>query len=147
MKNDNDHPRSGPSTRSASVSLPAPLGSNGIRSNAANGTQARFRLALVSLLSAGIGLLAGGVAYVLYRLIGLFTNIFFFHRLDDHFTSARLNQLGLWVILIPVVGGLIVSQIITLYLTPVVYTYMAQVQTWLKRGRQASQAAPAVTAG
>src|SRR5579871_4810387 len=111
MKNDHDHPRSGPSARSSSSSSssPAPLGSNGIRSNAANGTPARFRLALVSILSAGIGLLAGGVAYVLYRLIGLVTNIFFFHRLDDHFTSARLNQLGLWVIVIPVIGGLIVG--------------------------------------
>jgi HAE1 family hydrophobic/amphiphilic exporter-1 len=31
-----------------------------------------------------------------------------------------------------VVGGLIVSQLITLYLTPVVYTYMAQLQARLK---------------
>ena len=32
-----------------------------------------------------------------------------------------------------VVGGLIFSQLVTLYLTPVVYTYMAQFQTWLHR--------------
>jgi HAE1 family hydrophobic/amphiphilic exporter-1 len=32
-----------------------------------------------------------------------------------------------------VVGGLIFSQLVTLYLTPVFYTYMAQLQTWLKR--------------
>src|SRR4051812_10878522 len=31
-----------------------------------------------------------------------------------------------------VVGGLLFSQLVTLYLTPVFYTYMAQVQTWLK---------------
>src|SRR6185436_12735113 len=31
-----------------------------------------------------------------------------------------------------VVGGLIFSQLVTLYLTPVVYTYMAQFQSWLK---------------
>jgi multidrug efflux pump subunit AcrB len=30
-----------------------------------------------------------------------------------------------------VVGGLLFSQLVTLYLTPVVYTYMAQVQAWL----------------
>lgn len=30
-----------------------------------------------------------------------------------------------------VVGGLIFSQLVTLYLTPVVYTYMAQLQAWL----------------
>jgi HAE1 family hydrophobic/amphiphilic exporter-1 len=31
-----------------------------------------------------------------------------------------------------VVGGLLFSQLVTLYLTPVVYTYMAQLQTWVK---------------
>ena len=33
-----------------------------------------------------------------------------------------------------VVGGLLFSQLVTLYLTPVVYTYMAQVQAWLRGG-------------
>jgi HAE1 family hydrophobic/amphiphilic exporter-1 len=30
-----------------------------------------------------------------------------------------------------VVGGLVFSQLVTLYLTPVIYTYMAQFQHWL----------------
>jgi HAE1 family hydrophobic/amphiphilic exporter-1 len=45
-----------------------------------------------------------------------------------------------------VVGGLVFSQLVTLYLTPVVYTYMAQFQTWLKRGSAAQELTPA-TAG
>jgi HAE1 family hydrophobic/amphiphilic exporter-1 len=40
-----------------------------------------------------------------------------------------------------VVGGLLFSQLVTLYLTPVVYTYMAQVQGWL-RNRSAASALP-----
>jgi chloride channel protein, CIC family len=70
---------------------------------------ADFRLVLISGLSAGVGLLAGVVAFLLYRLIGVFTNLFFFHRLSSSFTSARFNHLGGWVILIPVVGGLVVG--------------------------------------
>jgi HAE1 family hydrophobic/amphiphilic exporter-1 len=35
-----------------------------------------------------------------------------------------------------VVGGLLFSQLVTLYLTPVVYTYMAQFQGWLQRDRK-----------
>ena len=31
-----------------------------------------------------------------------------------------------------VVGGLLFSQLVTLYLTPVFYTYMAQLQAWLQ---------------
>jgi chloride channel protein, CIC family len=70
---------------------------------------AQFRMVLVSFLAGGIGLLAGGVAFVLYRLIGLFTNLFFFHRWSWEFTSARLNHLGMWVIVVPVIGGIVVG--------------------------------------
>ena len=72
-------------------------------------TPAQFRMLLISGLAAGVGLMAGVVAYALYRLIGLFTNIFFFHRFSADFTSARLNQLGLWVIVIPVLGGIVIG--------------------------------------
>jgi H+/Cl- antiporter ClcA len=70
---------------------------------------AQFRLVLVSSLAAGIGLVAGGIAWILYKLIGLFTNLFFFHRWDTTFASARMNHLGPWVIVTPVIGGLIVG--------------------------------------
>jgi chloride channel protein, CIC family len=72
-------------------------------------TPAPFRMLLVSVLSAGIGLVAGVIAFVLYRLIGLFTNLFFFHRWSADFSSAQHNQLGWSVIFIPVIGGLIVG--------------------------------------
>ena len=81
------------------------LGVNG----AALPEKSQFRMVLISFLAAGIGLLAGLVAFVLYRLIGLVTNLFFFHRWAFDFTSARLNNLGLWVILIPVIGGIVVG--------------------------------------
>jgi HAE1 family hydrophobic/amphiphilic exporter-1 len=38
-----------------------------------------------------------------------------------------------------VVGGLVVSQLLTLYITPVFYIYMEQIQDWLKRRRTAKQ--------
>jgi H+/Cl- antiporter ClcA len=70
---------------------------------------AQFRMVLISFLAAGIGLLAGLVAFILYRLIGLFTNLFFFHRWAFDFVSPRLNTLGPWVILTPVIGGIVVG--------------------------------------
>lgn len=70
---------------------------------------AQFRMLLMSFLAGGIGLIAGLIAYVLYKLIGLFTNIAFYHRFVAEFISARHNQLGLWVIPIPVIGGIIVG--------------------------------------
>ena len=73
------------------------------------GDPAEFRMVLVSFLSGGIGLLAGVIAFLLYKLIGLITNIAFYHRFVANFVSARHNQMGLWVILIPVVGGIIVG--------------------------------------
>ncbi len=70
---------------------------------------AKFRLLLMSCLAAGIGLIAGGIAWILYKLIGLFTNLFFYHRFDTSFASAQMNHLGPWVIVTPVIGGLIVG--------------------------------------
>jgi CIC family chloride channel protein len=69
----------------------------------------QFRLALVSFLAGGIGLLAGVIALVLYKLIGLFTNLAYYHRWDFSFASPRLAPWGPWVILIPVIGGIVVG--------------------------------------
>jgi chloride channel protein, CIC family len=71
--------------------------------------QATFRMMWVSAFSAVIGLLAGLIAFVLYRLIGFFTNLAFFHHISWDFTSVRGNTLGPWVIVVPVVGGIIVG--------------------------------------
>jgi len=44
-----------------------------------------------------------------------------------------------------VVGGLLLSQVVTLYLTPAVYIYMDQFENWLKRGAQRRPAHASVT--
>src|SRR6202521_6444238 len=70
---------------------------------------AGFRLGFISLLAAVVGMIAGVVAFLLYNLIGLFTNLAFYHVWSFHFRSPAENQLGAWVIVIPVVGGIIVG--------------------------------------
>jgi len=69
----------------------------------------QFRLVLLSFLAAAIGILAGVIAYILYNLIGLITNIVFFHEFSFHFRSPQHSTLGLWVIIMPVIGGVIVG--------------------------------------
>jgi CIC family chloride channel protein len=68
-----------------------------------------YRLALVSLLAAGIGVLTAFIAYALYSLIGLFTNLAFYHVWSFQFRSPRHSPLGWWMILIPVVGGVLIG--------------------------------------
>lgn len=70
---------------------------------------AGFRIVTVSFLAGAIGLIAGIIAFLLYKLIGLFTNIAFYGHFSAAFVSARHNHLGWWVIPIPVIGGLIVG--------------------------------------
>src|ERR1700722_2777044 len=72
-------------------------------------TPTGFRLGYISLLAAVVGVVAGVVAFLLYNLIGLFTNLAFYHVWSFHFRSPADNQLGPWVIVIPVVGGIIVG--------------------------------------
>jgi HAE1 family hydrophobic/amphiphilic exporter-1 len=45
-----------------------------------------------------------------------------------------------------VVGGLLFSQLVTLYLTPVVYTYLAQLQQWIRSRRRAATLQPVIVA-
>jgi H+/Cl- antiporter ClcA len=70
---------------------------------------AQFRLGFISVLAALVGVISGVVAYLLYNLIGFFTNIAFYHVWSFHFVSAAENRLGLWVILVPTIGGLIIG--------------------------------------
>ena len=68
-----------------------------------------YRIGMISLLAAAIGCAAGLIAFVLYDLIGLFTNLAFYHEWSFHFRSPENSHLGYWVIVIPVIGGLIVG--------------------------------------
>ena len=63
----------------------------------------------MSLLAALIGILAGLVAYALYDLIGLFTNLAYYHEWSFHFRSPEHTAIGPWIIVTPVVGALIIG--------------------------------------
>lgn len=76
---------------------------------AAPGSEPGFRLGLISFLAAGIGILAGVIAYLLYDLIALISNVVFYHRVSIQFVGLRNEVLGYWVIVVPAIGGLIVG--------------------------------------
>jgi H+/Cl- antiporter ClcA/CBS domain-containing protein len=67
------------------------------------------RLLRVAAIAAVVGALSTGTAYLLLHLIRIFTNLFFFQKLSDAFHSPAENTLGLWVIIVPVIGGLIIG--------------------------------------
>jgi H+/Cl- antiporter ClcA len=67
------------------------------------------RLLLLTVLAAAVGLVAGGAAWVLLKLIGLITNLALFHRLAwkaPPFTELHRSP---WVVAAAVVGGVLVS--------------------------------------
>ncbi|WP_233834351.1 chloride channel protein [Paraburkholderia sp. ZP32-5] len=70
---------------------------------------ANARLPGIFALAACIGLISTLAAFVLLNLIRLFTNLFFFGTLSFVERSPATNTLGLWVIGVPVIGGLIVG--------------------------------------
>jgi chloride channel protein, CIC family len=67
------------------------------------------RVVFISLVSIVIAACAGLVAQGLTRLIGFITNLSFYGRISTDFTSPAYNHLGLWVIAVPVIGGIIVG--------------------------------------
>ena len=67
------------------------------------------RVIPLSLLAIFIGALAAGVAWALLKLISIFTNLFFYQRLSAEGISPALNHLGLWIILVPVVGAIVIG--------------------------------------
>jgi len=68
-----------------------------------------FRLGYISLVAVLVGIAAGIIAYILYDLIGLFTNLSYYHTWSFRFRSPEHTHLGYWIIFIPVIGGLIVG--------------------------------------
>ncbi|MBV9342900.1 MAG: chloride channel protein, partial [Acidobacteria bacterium] len=70
---------------------------------------ANRRVIFLSVMAIGIGVLSAFVALGLLRLIGLFTNLFFFQRWSTALVSPASNRLGLFEVAVPVVGAMIVG--------------------------------------
>ena len=67
------------------------------------------RLLRITVMAAVIGGLSTVAAYVLLDLIRFFTNLIFFQTLSVADRSPATHTLGAWVIVVPVLGGLIVG--------------------------------------
>jgi len=67
------------------------------------------RLMRITLMAAFIGTISTVAARVLLDLIRFFTNLFFFQTFSLAERSPATHTLGAWVIVVPVIGGLIVG--------------------------------------
>ena len=70
---------------------------------------ATIRIIPIGALAVVIGAFAAFVAAGLLKLIGFFTNLFFFQRLGTDLVSPEGHHLGAFVIAVPVVGALIIG--------------------------------------
>ncbi len=68
-----------------------------------------LRVVPISFLAILIGFVASLVAWLLLKLIGFFTNVFYYGRIDTALTSPAGNHLGVFAIAIPVIGALIIG--------------------------------------
>ena len=67
------------------------------------------RLLTVSGLAIAIGILSAFVALGLLKLIGFFTNLFFYQRVATELVSPAGHHLGFLVVAVPIIGGLIIG--------------------------------------
>jgi CIC family chloride channel protein len=68
-----------------------------------------IRVIPITLLAMLIGVFASYVAWFLLKLIGLFTNMFYYQRFDTALSSPAGNHLGVFAVAIPVIGSMIVG--------------------------------------
>src|ERR1700681_233054 len=68
-----------------------------------------WRVVPISLLATVIGVVCAFVALALLRLIGLFTNLFYFGRWSTAMVSPAGNHLGVYSIFIPIAGALVIG--------------------------------------
>ncbi len=69
------------------------------------------RLLLITSIAAVVGAFSTVTADLLLHAIRFFTNLFFFQKFSTTFTSPATHTLGAWVIVVPVIGGLIIGLI------------------------------------
>jgi chloride channel protein, CIC family len=68
-----------------------------------------WRVIPISALALAIGVVCAFVALALLRLIGLFTNLFYFGRWSTALVSPAGNHLGLYSVFVPIAGALIIG--------------------------------------
>ncbi len=69
----------------------------------------KTRLLFISLLAVGIGVCISFIAKLLVHLIDLITNLSFHHQFSFASSSPVTNTYGIFVIIVPVIGGIIVG--------------------------------------
>jgi len=69
----------------------------------------KSRLLFISLLAFAIGVCISFIAKFLVYLINLITNLSFHHQFSFAASSPATNTYGLWVIIVPAIGGVIVG--------------------------------------
>ena len=68
-----------------------------------------WRVVPISALAIVIGVICAFVALALLRLIGLFTNLFYFGRWSTAMVSPAGNHLGIYSVFVPIAGALIIG--------------------------------------
>lgn len=79
-----------------------------VEDNLADFTQDK-RVLLLAAMALVIGAISAVVAKALVWLIAIITNLAFYRTFSSNFQSPDHHQLGYWVIIVPIIGGLIIG--------------------------------------
>ncbi|HEY8996282.1 MAG TPA: chloride channel protein [Edaphobacter sp.] len=69
------------------------------------------RIITVSVLAAVLGAVSSVLAWILLELIGLGTNLFYYHRFRFEEIEPSQHHMGWWAVFMPILGGLMVGLI------------------------------------